>query len=86
MAIIPVFLLVMCNFVPLSVCGAGASGGSGDCSRGSAVHDSDVWQPPGSPGAGCFGLCVIHQWFVCHNMVRRAGPVLDICVSKVITW
>lgn len=69
-----------------SVCWAGASGGSHDHSRGSEVHDSYVWQSSGSPGVGCFGLCLIHQWFICHNMVRRAGFVLAVCVSRVITW
>lgn len=68
------------------VCWAGASGGSHDHSRGSAVHDIYVWQSPGSPGARCFGLCLIHQWFICHNMVRRMGFVLAVCVSRVITW
>lgn len=85
MAIIPVSPLVMSDSVPFFVW-AGTSGGSGDCSRGSAVHDSLVWQSSGSPGAGGFGLCVIHQWFICHNMVRRAGLVLALCVSNVITW
>lgn len=68
------------------VCWAGASGGSRDHRRGRAVHDGYVWQSSGSPGVRCFGLCLIHQWFICHNMVRRAGLVLAVFVSRVITW
>lgn len=84
MPITALFHLLMndCAFV----CWAGAGGCSHDHSRGSEVHDSYVWQSSGSPGLRCFGLCLIHQWFICHHVVRRVRLVLAVCIRRVLTW